>query len=76
MFRESLNLILGIIFLLLGLMLIVLLSNKICKIIDNNRIPRIFILIIHLILIASMIIILRQALNKYITNANIMNGIK
>ena len=75
MFRESLNLILGIIFLLLGLMLIVLLSNKICKIIDNNCIPRIFILIIHLILIASMIIILRQALNKYITNANIMNGI-
>jgi len=75
MIKDIVDLILGMIFLLLGLMLIVLISNKICKIIDNGHIHRIFILVIHLILIASMIIFLRKLLNKYITNVNIMNGI-
>ncbi len=75
MLRETIDLILGMIFLLLGLMLIVLISNKVCKVIDNGHIHRIFILVIHLILIAGMLVYLRKLLNKYITNVNIMNGI-
>jgi hypothetical protein len=56
-------------------MIIVIISNKACKLIDNENINRIIILIIHLILIAGMLIFLRKILNNYIKNINILNGI-
>lgn len=75
MLKETLELILGVIFLLLSLMLIVLISNKVCKVIDNEHIHRIFILVIHLILIASMIVFLIKIMKHYIVNDNIYKGI-
>jgi hypothetical protein len=70
------DLFLGTILLLFGLMLIVIISNNICKFIEKFvKLPNLIILIIHLFIIIGLITIFRTKLNIYILDKDIYSGV-
>lgn len=74
--KDIKDLLLGTLLLLFGLMLIVIISNNICKFIEKFvKIPNVIILIIHILLITGLITIFRTKLNMYILNKDIYSGV-
>ena len=70
------DLFLGTILLLFGLMLIVIISNNICKFIEKFvKLPNLIILIIHLFIIIGLITIFRTKLNIYILDKDVYLGV-
>ena len=74
-FKFFQDLIVGNFTFLVTMLLLVIVSNRICKLLENIRIPLMILLFIQLLLIIGFLYILRYYLGKMITDKELFNSI-